>query len=412
MATLALFFYRLLGAIGVWPLAFFLRRHPNFKGTIVQRLGFVLPETPALRKALWIHTASVGEVKAVAGLVKAIRQRWPDVFIFMSPMTATGRDVARKMPEVDLVFPFPFDLSWVMKRYLLRLMPCAILVVETEIWPNMLLAAQDLAIPVAFVNARMSEKSYTNYQKVSWLLNNILKDVRVLAIAGPDAQRFSALGALEVEVLGNLKLDAVPASGNAQEAALRESLGSGSRPIFIAGSVREGEEAMVVDAIIRAASSIKGLYSIIAPRHPDRIEYIAKMAAGLDMKWGLRSKGAQDVDLLIIDTMGELFNLYGISDAAFVGGSLVDLGGQNILEPVAWGVPTIHGPHMDNFTWALDAVKGNTFVVRDARELAEAIIKIVNDLDGSRDKGKKALDALNGEQGVTNRYIQALEPLL
>ena len=169
---------------------------------------------------------------------------------------------------------------------------------------------------------------------------------------------------------------------------------------------------MVVDAIIRAASSIKGLYSIIAPRHPDRIEYIAQMAAGLDIKWGLRSKGAKDVDLLIIDTMGELFRLYGVSDAAFVGGSLVDLGGQNILEPVAWGVPTMHGPHMDNFTWALDAVKGNTFVVRDARGLAEAIIKILKNLDGSREKGKRALDALKGEQGVTDRYIQALEPLL
>jgi 3-deoxy-D-manno-octulosonic-acid transferase len=412
MAWLAIFIYRLLGNIGVWPLAFFLRRHLNFKDTIAQRLGFLLPEIPAGRKALWIHTASVGEVKAVSGLVKAIRLRWPEVFIFMSPMTVTGRDVACKMPEVDLVFPFPFDLSWVMKRYFFRLMPCVILVVETEIWPNMLLAAEDLAIPVVFVNARMSEKSYENYRKVPWLLNHILKQVRVLAMAGPDAQRFSALGALKVEVLGNLKLDAVPASGNPEEATLRESLGSGSRPIFIAGSVREGEEAMVVDAVIRAASSIKGLYSIIAPRHPDRIEYIAKMAAQLDIKWGLRSKGVKNVDLLIIDTMGELFNLYGISDVAFVGGSLVDLGGQNILEPVAWGVPTIHGPYMDNFTWALDALKGNTFVVRDACELAEIIIKILNDLDGSRDKGKKALNALKAERGVTNRYIRALEPLL
>jgi 3-deoxy-D-manno-octulosonic-acid transferase len=412
MAKLALFIYRFLGAIGVMPLAFFLRRHPNFKDTITRRLGFVLPQALSGRKSLWIHAASVGEVKAVSGLVKAIKQRWPEVFIFMSPMTATGREVALKMPEVDLVFPFPFDLFRVMKRYLLRLMPCAILVVETEIWPNMLLAAQDLAIPVVFVNARMSEKSYENYCKVSWLLNHILKQVRVFAIAGPDAQRFSSLGALQVEVLGNLKLDAVPVSGKVEEATLRESLGSGSRPIFIAGSVREGEETMVVDAIIRVASHIKGLYSIIVPRHPDRIEYISKMATGLDIKWGLRSKGAKDVDLLIIDTMGELFNLYGISDAAFVGGSLVDLGGQNILEPVAWGVPTIHGPHMDNFTWALDALKGNTLVVKDARELAETIIKVIIDLDGSREKGKMALDALKGEQGVTKRYIQALESLL
>jgi 3-deoxy-D-manno-octulosonic-acid transferase len=226
VARLVLFIYRLLGTILVWPLAFFLKRHPNFKGTIAQRLGFVQPETPAGRRAIWIHAASVGEAKAVSGLIKAIRQRWPEMFIFISLMTATGREVSCKMPEVDLVFPFPFDLFWVMKRYLLKLMPCAILVVETEIWPNMLLAAEDLAIPVVFVNARMSEKSYKNYRKVSWLLNDILNQVRVLAIAGPDAQRFSALGALQVEVLGNLKIDAVPASDSAEGAFLRESLAS------------------------------------------------------------------------------------------------------------------------------------------------------------------------------------------
>ena len=411
MAEIAILIYRLLGTILVWPLALFLRNHPNFKGTIARRLGFVLPEVVAGRKTIWIHAASVGEVKAVSGLIRAIRRRWPGVFISLSSTTATGRDVAGRMTEVDLVFPTPFDLSRVMRRYLLRLMPDVILIVETEIWPNMLLAARDLAKEVVFVNARMSEGSFKRYWKVSRLMKAILAPVRVLAMAVPDAQRFSDLGATQVEVLGNLKFDTVPEPGSTDIASLRESIGAGSRPVFLAGSVREGEEAYVMDAIRAASSQIPELLSLVAPRHPDRVEFIGRLAQERGLTWSLRSKGPSSAQVLIIDTMGELFKLYAVCDAAFVGGSLVDLGGQNILEPIAWGVPTIHGPYMDNFAWAIEGMKGLTMVVRNPSELAATVTDLIKD-GGGLEIGRRAKEALHASGGVTERYLSALEPYL
>jgi len=412
MAQLIIFLYRLLGAILIWPLALLLRNHPNFKGTFAQRFGLVLPDVPQGRKVLWIHAASVGEVKAVAGLVKVIRGVRTDLFICMSCMTATGRKVALDIPQVNMVFPFPFDLPWVMERYLKRIGPCAVLIVETEIWPNMILAAGRLSVPVLFVNARMSRRTHGRYLRFAPVLNRILGGVKVFAMAREDAERFSSVGAQDVQVLGNLKLDLVPAGDSARTEAMRVELGIGNRPVFIAGSVREGEEQPVVDAMIRIATRVPDTYFIIAPRHPDRIGFIRDLAQGLTIRWGLRSSRTKDIDLLIVDTMGELFTLYGMSDVAFVGGSLLDLGGQNILEPIAWGVPTIHGPFMGNFTWALDAVKGHTTVVGNSRELAQRATEMLLDRDASRAGGVTAKEALLSAGGVTGRYLEALEPYL
>ncbi len=411
MASLIILIYRLLGSILVWPLAFILRRHPNFKGTLLQRLGLRLPEIPAEEKTLWIHAASVGEVKAVSGLVGALKASKPDLFICMSCMTATGRKIARETKGVNMVFAIPFDVPWAMSRHLLKIMPEAVLIVETEIWPNLILSAGRLAVKVIFVNARMSVRAYKRYRRFAGVFGHILADVKVFAMAEDDAARFRSIGASEVQVLGNLKLDQVAVGDKTRRDALRRDLGITNRPVFIAGSVREGEEKEVVDAIIRIASRVRGLYAIIAPRHPDRIQYIKDMAQGLNIKWGLRSAGGTDADLLIVDTFGELFILYGLSDAAFVGGSLVDLGGQNILEPIAWGVPTIHGPHMDNFTWALDIVQDFTVVVRNARELANAAVAIFEKQQGMDEIGLRAREAMEKLRGVTGRYLDALAPL-
>ena len=412
MARILIILYGLLGSIAAWPLCFLLRNHPNFTGTLPERLGLRLPEIPSRSKVLWIHAASVGEVKAVAGLVQAMKSRWPDLFMCMSCMTATGRQVAAETTGIDMVFPVPFDTPRAMTRHALRIMPVALLIVETEIWPNMILAARRLSTPVFFVNARMSERAFERYGRFSSTLGAVLSGVTVFAMASVDAERFRGIGAGDVKVLGNLKLDNLATGDRSRADALRGELGIGDRPVFIAGSVREGEEQSVVDAIIRTAARVPGLYSIVAPRHPDRIAYIRDMAQGLGVKWALRSSPEPAADLLIVDTMGELFTLYGISDAAFVGGSLLDMGGQNILEPVAWGVPTVHGPFMDNFTWALEAVHGHTTVVKNARELADAVTGMLLDRDSSRAGGLRAREALTSSSGVTGRYLAALEQSL
>jgi len=411
VAEVILFLYRLLTGVMVWPLALALKNHPNFESTLAQRLSLNLPDPPSGRPLIWVHAASVGEVKAIAALMKSIRHHHPGCFVFLTCMTSTGMTVARQDAVADRVFPFPFDTYRSMKRLMLRLHPKVILVAETEIWPNMLCAAADLDIPLVYVNARMSLSAFGRYRKIAVVMKRLLRDVRVLAITREDAARFSQLEAKHVEVMGNLKLDAIAEADPAGIADLRAELGIGSRPVFIAGSTREGEEDFVIEAIVRAREQIRDLFTIIVPRHPDRVELARTLASRQGMDAVLRSSKEQPSELLVVDTMGELFSFFGISDVAFVGGSLVDLGGQNILEPISWGVPTIHGPYMDNFSWALEVVSGHTVVVKTADELAGAIMEI---LQGTRfnDLGQGAREALSAAGGVTDRYVSALAPYL
>lgn len=406
MATLILGLYNLLATLLVWPLCLLVRHHPNFKDTLQLRLSFKLPARPH-GELLWFHGASLGEVKAVAGLITALKARRPDITLGVSTMTATGRQAAGSIAGVDLVFPFPFDLAWVMRRYLRHLAPQALVIVETEIWPNLLMEAQKARIRTLFVNARLTQKAFRRYQWIKPFTRSVFRQAEVLAIAPEDKSRFRILGAQRVDVLGTLKFDAMRASDPGRARAIRASLQCGNRPVFVAGSVREGEEVMVLEAIRYAHDRIPGLFSIIAPRHAERIPLLIDLSKASGLAWNLRSRpGAQD--LLIIDTAGELFDLYGAAQAAFVGGSLVHLGGQNILEPLAWGIPTIHGPHMHDFIWALDAVKGHTLVVHDAIELGKTIADILMDPEPYAAVARGGREKLIMARGGTERYLNAI----
>lgn len=407
MARLILRLYSVLVHLLIGPLCLYVRRHPNFAGTLRLRLSMKLPGV-STRELIWFHGASLGEVRAAAALINAIKSRRPDVRICVTSMTATGRQEASKIKGVDLILPLPFDLPWVMRRYIVRLKPQALVIVETEIWPNLLNQARKAGVRTLFVNARLSEKAFGRYRWVRPLMAYVLQDAQILAIADADAARFRALGGRSVQVCGNLKFDALGAADPARAGRVRATLGCGERPVFIAGSVREGEERAVMDAISRARSRIPGLFTMVAPRHPQSIPVLTDMAKAAGIPWGLRSKKSQAVDLLIIDTMGELFDLYGASQAAFVGGSLVPLGGQNILEPLAWGVPTIHGPHMENFLWAMDVVKGYTIVVEDGAALGQAIGAVLASPDEYAPRSQAARQALAKAQGATARYLAAI----
>lgn len=406
MAALILVCYTLLASLLLGPLCLAVRRHPNFQGTLRRRLSLDLPQRRP-GDLLWVHAASLGEVKAVSGLIAALKARRPDITICLTAMTATGRQAAGTIPGVDLVLPMPFDLPWIMRRYLRHLSPQALIIVETEIWPNLLTQASKAGVRTLFVNARLSEKAFQRYQWIAPLTRALFRGVEVLAMDAADAERFQALGAPQVRTLGNLKFDAMRAADPARAQTVRASLNCGGRPVFIAGSVREGEEAMVMDAIRQARSRIPDLFAIIAPRHAERIPLIRELAKDNGLACSLRSQPGPG-DLLIIDTVGELFDLYGAAQAAFVGGSLVDLGGQNILEPIAWGVPTIHGPHMQNFTWALAAVQGHTIIVHDAHELGEQIAAILTQPERFHTIATEARKKLDAARGGTERYVNAI----
>lgn len=406
MSAVILLLYDILTNLLVWPLCLAVRRHPNFQGTLRLRLSHKLPSRPQ-GELYWFHGASLGEVKAVAGLITALKARRPDAVVCLSTMTATGRQAAGTIAGVDLILPLPFDVAWIMRRYLKQLAPRALVIVETEIWPNLLMEAQKAGVRTLFVNARLSEKAFRRYRWIKPLTKRIFKQTEVLAIAAEDAERFMELGARRVEVLVNLKFDTMRVSDPGKAHAIKASLQCGDRPIFIAGSVREGEESLVMEAVRAAIERVPQLYAIIAPRHAERIPLITGLAESAGISWGLRSRGGQG-DLLIVDTVGELFDLYGVAQAAFVGGSLVALGGQNILEPIAWGIPTIHGPHMENFLWALEVVQGSTHVVNDAAELGRTIADIIMQPERYIAMAQGARAKLETARGGTDRYLCAL----
>lgn len=406
MPALILGLYNLLATLLVWPLCLLLRRHANFKGTLRLRLSLKLPTRPP-GEFFWFHSASLGEVKAVAKLITALKAWRPDITIGLSTMTATGRQAADSIAGVDLVLPFPFDLPWVMRRYFRHLTPRVLVIVETEIWPNLLMRAQKAGVRTLFINARLSRKAFRRYRRIRPFTQHLLRQAEVFAITPEDKSLFEILGAQRVGVLGNLKFDAMRATDPGRGSSIRASLRCADRPVFIAGSVREGEEAMVMEAIRSTQDHVPGAFSIIAPRHAERIPLIIDLAKTAGLTWGLRSRPGH-VDLLIIDTVGELFDLYGAAQAAFVGGSLVDLGGQNILEPVAWGVPTIHGPHMHKFNWALDVVQGHTIVVHDATELARTIADVLLHPEPYVAMALRGREKLLMARGGTERYLSAI----
>ena len=406
MTLLILGIYNLLATLIVWPLCILLNRHPNFKNTLRLRLSLKFPARPHGR-LFWVHGASLGEIKAVSGLITALKARRPDTSIALSTMTATGRQAAGSIEGVDLILPFPFDLTWVMRRYLRHLDPQALVIVETEIWPNLLMEAEKAGIRTILVNARLSKKAFRRYRWIKPIMRRVLREVEVLAIAPEDEARFKFLGAQRVDTLSNLKFDAMRPPDPERACAIRASLRCGERPVFIAGSVREGEERMVVDAIHSVKNQIPGIFSIIAPRHAERIPLIVDLAETAGLVWGLRSRAGAE-DLLVIDTVGELFDLYGAAQVAFVGGSLVDLGGQNILEPLVWGIPTIHGPHMHKFNWALDIVKGHTIVVHDAAQLAQTITDVVMHPERYASMAQEGREKLIMGRGGTERSLNAI----
>jgi 3-deoxy-D-manno-octulosonic-acid transferase len=296
----------------------------------------------------------------------------------------------------------------VMRRYLRHLKPRALIIVETELWPSLITEAGSRGVPVVIVNGRMTDRSARRYALVPGLSRSVLSGVSVLAMAEGDAARFSRLGAGKVETLGNLKLDSISDVNLDKRNELRDFLGIKDRPVFIAGSIREGEEEAVFGAVRSAHEQVQGLFSILAPRHPSQIGTLAELSRQSGLEWCLKSRMEYVTDLVLVDTMGELFSLYGASDAAFVGGSLVDTGGQNILEPIAWGVPTVHGPHMDNFLWALEVVEGFTIRVHSQAELSKTIVDIATNPGKYAGLASKARSLLEGRKGVTGRYLEGL----
>ncbi|MEP6997233.1 MAG: 3-deoxy-D-manno-octulosonic acid transferase, partial [Betaproteobacteria bacterium] len=331
------------------------RREPGYRGDWAERFGHYRAAPPA-RGVWWVHAVSVGETRAALPLVQHLHRAYPEFAIVLTHMTATGREAGRALYGDTVTQAWlPYDLPFAVDAFLAHFRPVAGFLLETELWPNLIARAAARQVPVYLVNARLSERSAAGYRRFAALTSPMLARLAgVAAQSAADEARLTALGAPATVVTGNLKFDVtVPAA--ARELGAQFALRFGAvRAVWVAASTREGEEALLLDALDRTPLPPDTLL-VIVPRHPQRFAEVANLLRERDVRFVRRSDNLvvpADARVVLGDSMGELFAYYAAADLAFVGGSLLPLGGQNLIEPLALGTPVLIGPHTFNFAEA------------------------------------------------------------
>ena len=335
------------------------RAEPLYRHAMLERLGAYRGE--AWTGGLWVHAVSLGETRAAAALIEALRRERPGLRLLLTSSTATGREAGRALlREGDVQAWLPYDTPGVVQRFFARFQPAVGVLMETEIWPNLLHAARQAGVPMVLANARLSLKSQRQGQRVESVLRPAVESLSlVLAQTEADAQRLRESGAREVRVCGNLKFDMTPDVALLQRGrAWREALG---RPVLLAAVTREGEEAMLLAAWLRQPADSRGLL-LIVPRHPQRFDEVAALVQGAGLRlarrsgWGdaLPDASALAAEVWMGDSMGEMPLYYAMADVALLGGSFAPLGGQNLIEAAACGCPVVMGPHTFNFKQAAE----------------------------------------------------------
>ena len=328
------------------------RRSPGYLDHVAERFGRYAADAAGDAPLVWVHAVSVGETRAAEPLIRQLLARYPAHRILLTHMTVTGRATSAALfgsePRVQRVY-LPYDFPWAVRAFLARFRPELGIIMETELWPNLFAAASRRGVPLILANARLSEKSARGYRRIAPLVRQALGQLRLVAAqTDQDATRLKALGATRVAVLGNLKFDiAPPAPMLALGAALKARIGE--RPVLLAASTREGEEALILDAAHHLPPEV---LLVVVPRHPERFDEVASALTARGLAFQRRShEGPIDVRtrVLLGDSMGEMFAYYAAADMAFIGGSLAPLGGQNLIEACAVGTPVLVGPHTFNF---------------------------------------------------------------
>src|SRR5664279_1310102 len=333
-------------------------RQPAYLQHWGERYGFYKRQTK--KPLIWLHCVSVGETRAAAPLVEELRKRYPQHQILITHATPTGRETGQQLfgKSVEQAY-LPYDVPGAMNRFLDHFQPELGLLMETELWFNLIAACRQRNIPLLLVNARLSHKSADGYAKIAQLAAQGLRELTAIAAqTEQDAVRLQNLGADHVEVLGNLKFDVVPPADTITQGKKLRTLFGKSRPVFLAASTREGEEAIILEAI--AAARIPQLLTIIVPRHPQRFDEAANLLTKRGINFARRSQLANNTEgrsteantVILGDSMGELFSYYAACDVAFIGGSLLPYGGQNLIEACIMGKPVLVGPHTYNFELA------------------------------------------------------------
>jgi len=400
-------------ALPLWGLV--RARSPEARAEWAERRARRLPS--AEPGGVWIHGASVGEARLVDVLTRGLRKVRPDLPLYVSAQTRTGRSQLPGPPRADAAFFLPFDFPGYPGRVLRHLRPGLLALVETELWPNLVVEADADGVPVAVVNGRLSEERMTRYRRLRGLYGPLLRRLtRVGARAEADAARFIELGvdAGRVEVTGNVKYDLpVPAEGGAK---IRSRLRlADARPVFVAGSTGDGEDPQVLEAYGKARARYPDLLLVLAPRHLERVEQVEALVRSEGLRLVRLSEASDhgvgpEPDVLLVDTLGQLAGLYRLASVAFVGGSLVPIGGHNLLEPAAVGVPVLFGPHVQHFAEPAAALREARagVQVRDADDLGVHLVDLLENPERRRRMGGRALRVVESNRGAIARSVDLL----
>lgn len=414
----SLFFYLILPLV-LLRLAYRALRAPDYRRRIGERFGFA----PAAQHTggLWVHAVSVGESIAAAPLIQHFLDHHPDLPLTVTCMTPTGSARIKALfgERVHHIYA-PYDLPDAVHRFLKRSQPRAAVIMETEIWPNMVQLSAARGIPVILANARLSAGSARGYQRLSGLSRPVIQSFsRIVAQGKADAERFASIGASaqQLRVSGSIKFDIdIPAALREQAAQSRQHLG-GPRPIWIAASTHEGEDGILLDAHRQLLHHQPQALLILVPRHPERFDSVAKLIAAQGLSYQRRSRDsdiAPQTQVLLGDTMGELLLLLGCADVAFVGGSLVPRGGHNSLEAAAWGLPVLTGPSDFNFAEISQLLQasGGLSIHSDAEDIGSALAQLLNNPAARQQRGSQSLAVVEANRGALAKLIGEVEGAL
>lgn len=365
------------------------------------------------KRPVWIHAVSVGEVIAATSFIKALKQRHPHLKITVSTITDTGQKVAQERLSglADIIY-LPFDIPCIIKRVLRGVKPSAFITVETELWPNMLRTMKVGGIPVIVLNGRISESSFKGYKKIRFFMRSIIKDVDLFCMQDEEyGRRIVELGAKKEKVIntGSFKFDI---KVSLEKPRWTEDI---SGPVIVAGSTHRGEEELIISVFKRLREDFRDLTLIIAPRHPERFDEVEDIMRTAEIPYVRSShiiKRANGATAVLLDSIGELSSVYGISDIAVIGGSFIEHGGQNPLEPACWGKPVVCGPHMRNFPFIEEFYSAGAALKADSSNLYDILRELLSAPDKRQATGKAAKALLDKNRGAVDRAIRVIQPFL
>jgi 3-deoxy-D-manno-octulosonic-acid transferase len=410
--------YLLLAPIFCGMLLFRGLRDARYRRNFAQRFG--RGETLA-EPSIWVHAVSVGEVQAAAVLVRTLYDRYPGIPLVVTTLTPTGNERARMLlgDRANIRY-LPLDLPGSVRKFFDRVKPRIAVIFETELWPNLYRECRQRRVPLVLASARLSQRSMGNYRRFLSLFSEVLSSQVTIAAQGEgDAERFRSLGAdpQRTHVTGNLKFDfAVPSNVTTRGAELRQHYAAG-RNVWVAGSTHTGEESQVLEAHREVRRVHPGTILVLAPRHPQRFGEVASWLEKQNVRFIRRSQPSArtpDLEVVLLDTLGELLDFYAMGDVAFVGGTLVEVGGHNLLEPAALGLPVLAGPH--NFNSAdiakILVERGAALIVADAKELATRVaVLLSNPVERAR-IGALGRECVEDNRGALNKLLGLIDPLM